>query len=137
MLRKYFRLPARERVLLLRALWRLGAARTGLTLFRFPLLDRWFAAAGAGSRSGERVSVERIAWSIQVAARYIPRSTCLVQALAARSLMARYGYRSELRIGVNRDSRGAFEAHAWLEYNGKAVIGELESASFTPLPPLA
>ncbi len=137
MLRKYFRLPGRERILLLRALWRLGAARTGLTLFRFPLVDRWFAADGAGFCAGGAIGVERIAWSIQVAARYVPRSTCLVQALAARSLMARYGYRSELRIGVNRDSRGAFEAHAWLEYNGKTVVGELESATFTPLPPLA
>ena len=52
---------------------------------------------------------------------------CLTQALAARWLLSRAGYPSEVRIGGRRDETGAFKAHAWLVYEGRVVVGGANS----------
>ena len=66
--------------------------------------------------------------------RYVPGSTCLVQALAGQWMLLREGYPAQLRIGVSKAE--GFEAHAWVELEGKVLIGgPEESARFTPFPP--
>jgi hypothetical protein len=52
--------------------------------------------------------------------------------LAASRLLAQNGYKSTLHIGVNRTA-GLFKAHAWLEYDGRAIIGSTEAPQFTRL----
>jgi len=74
----------------------------------------------------------RIAWAIAVASRYIPGSKCLVQAIAGRKLLASYGFPSEIRIGVARDSKNWLNAHAWVEVEGKTLIGG-DTAGYAPL----
>jgi hypothetical protein len=81
-----------------------------------------------------RFSPERIAWAIRLPARRVPRASCLTQALAAQMLLARYGHRSRLRIGVGRDTAGQFAAHAWVEVNGQLVIGGEIAHNYVPLP---
>ena len=81
-----------------------------------------------------QLPLARIVWSVEVTSRYVPRATCLTQAIAAQTLLARRGYRSQLRIGVARDRDGAFIAHAWIEHEGRIVLGEREGQTFTPLP---
>ena len=66
----------------------------------------------------------------------MPRATCLTQALALRSLLAADGRPSALRLGVARERRG-FEAHAWLESEGRILIGGGDVQRYTPLPTLA
>ena len=70
----------------------------------------------------------RIAWALGALARRLPgKNTCLVQALAAHAMLRRRGYPSELRIGVSgKDPAGAIKAHAWVECEGRVVVGELE-----------
>lgn len=54
---------------------------------------------------------------------------CLPQALAARWLLGRAGYATDLRIGIAPDKIGkAPFAHAWLEENGTVVLGGRSSA---------
>lgn len=74
----------------------------------------------------------RIAWAVTVAARYLPGSKCLVQALAGRKLMASCGFPSAIHIGVAKDSRNWLNAHAWVEAEGKTVIGG-DTAAYAPL----
>lgn len=62
--------------------------------------------------------------SIQKAGRYIPGCTCLIKALAAQYLLREQGYDSQLQIGVLKDQQQSLKAHAWLEMDGKVVIGE-------------
>lgn len=63
------------------------------------------------------------------------RDRCLVKALALRDLLARSGLRTTLRIGA-RPGRDGLRAHAWLEYEGKVVLGRLpDLAEYTPLQP--
>jgi hypothetical protein len=126
------RTPA-ERRLVLRALWLLIAVRIGMRATPVQILRarlrRWpLGAAAAGP--------ERIAWAVRTAARYLPGSACLAQALAVEALMERCGHASNLRIGVARTEAGKFEAHAWVESGGTVVIGGGELDRYTPLPPL-
>lgn len=84
---------------------------------------------------------------VTVSQRLFPDRPCLVQALAARWLLARRGIASDLHIGVLK-SNGALEAHAWLERNGQVLVGGAASptvfhplfgpraASAEPAPPL-
>jgi hypothetical protein len=54
---------------------------------------------------------------------------CLPQALAARWLLGRAGYPTDLRIGIAPDKIGkAAFAHAWLEEKGRVVLGGRASA---------
>jgi hypothetical protein len=81
-------------------------------------------------------SPDRIVWAVIVASQYIPRATCLAQALAAQILLARECYQSNLRIGVAKGDKDQLEAHAWLESDGKVLIGGSGINRYTVLPPL-
>jgi hypothetical protein len=86
---------------------------------------------------GVRPSLEQIAWAVRAGSRYVPGAACLPQAWAARSLCLRYGYPAQLRLGVSKGESGALEAHAWVESDGKIVIGGLPDLSrYIPLPSL-
>src|SRR5438309_451978 len=70
---------------------------------------------------------DRVVWAVVVASRYVPMSTCLTQALAAQVLLARRGYSAHLHIGVAKEGAEAkLKAHAWVESDGKVLIGSSE-----------
>ena len=74
--------------------------------------------------AGRDVLVGQVASAVRSASRRVPKATCLTQALVAERMLAQRGRRTVLRIGVARDPSGAFEAHAWLEYQGAVIIGD-------------
>jgi len=77
-----------------------------------------------------------IGWAVTAASRFVPRSTCLVRALAAQSLCRRYGYPCRLQLGARRGDAGDLEAHAWLEIGDEVVIGGGEVlGGYTPFSP--
>ncbi|WP_092664363.1 lasso peptide biosynthesis B2 protein [Halorientalis persicus] len=80
----------------------------------------------------------RVARSVDFADRSLPGDrTCLVRSLTAETLLRMYGYVPKHRIGVDKNEKGAVEAHSWIEYNGAILIGDLEDLSrFKPLPSL-
>lgn len=61
--------------------------------------------------------------SVAMVSRFLPRATCLTQAIATLILLQHYDYTATLQIGVARDVKGNFEAHAWVESDGHIVIG--------------
>lgn len=81
---------------------------------------------------------KRVVWAVSAASRRLPRTgNCLAEALATQVMLGRRGYAAALRIGVARNGKGEFIAHAWLEADGKVLIGGMQSPSrFVPLPPL-
>ena len=132
--RKFWSLPRPRRRLLIRSMLLTAIASLGLRILPFATLQTWLqpwpdrAAPFAGS-AGD------IVWAVTVAGRYVPGATCLVQALVGERLLRRAGYPAELRIGVA--NQPDFHAHAWVESNGKVVLGETETVSeFTSLPAL-
>lgn len=76
-------------------------------------------------------AIDRVAYAIPRAAARVPwRSTCLVQALAAKHWLARLGIGSQIKLGV-RSSTGGLDAHAWLEAGRRVVIGG-EAGDYQP-----
>ena len=65
----------------------------------------------------------QLARRIERLARFVPRASCLTQALALQWLLARAGLASELFVGVRQDAAGRFAAHAWVSCNQRIVLG--------------
>ena len=128
-------MPSRDRILLLRAVFLLGSAFVLLRLFNWNAALRRFSHAVAKSRgTGGQPSPERITWAVRAVSTRLPLvNNCLVQSLALRSLLAQHGYASELRIGVAQPTQRKLDAHAWVEREGRVLIGEKTAGGFTPL----
>src|SRR3989442_1559102 len=100
------------------------------------LLDR-LSRSGDGARPLGQLPGERVAWAIERVSRVVPGTrSCLAQALAAQVLLARRGQEACVRIGVARDADGPLHAHAWVESEGRIVVGGAERPGFSPLPRL-
>ena len=124
--RKLLHLSQTDRRLLVRAVLLLGATRVGLWLLPFQTLRR--ALAGVTWEPtmpphGAPPPADRIAWAVAVASGYVPKATCLTQALAVQALLGRDGFSADLRIGVTRSGDGRLEAHAWIESHGRVLVG--------------
>ena len=135
---KFFRLPAAERALFVRAVLTLAAARVTTWALPFNLARRLVVARPRGAVA-DSFTHEQIGWAIAHAQRLVPLATCLPQALTAESLLHRNGRPAVLRLGVKRPASGKFIAHAWVVSAGRIVVGALPRAEmdeFTPLPPL-
>jgi hypothetical protein len=137
-LRKFMRLPAAERRLLVKAIMLLCAVRVGLALLPFRTSRRLLATLAllpVGLRGVEdRCSADKVVRSVEVAGRLMPRaSTCLTQALTAQVLLLRRGNPALVHIGTVKGGRGELKAHAWLESGGEVVMGGGELEQFTPL----
>ena len=136
-LRKFLVLPTYDRWLLIKAAFLLEAIRLGVRLLPFRTLRRLLARAAdtsIGPRHAEQVSTDRVTWAVKIAAQYGPGAkSCLTQALTTQVLLARRGYPTLLHIGVARGEQGRFQAHAWVESEGKVVIGGTGLENFIPL----
>ncbi len=117
-----------DRRLFFEAMALTAAVRLGLTLLPFTVVRRCLDRVG--SRTAEprmsgrpRHRVHRIVWAVRAAAARIPAATCLVEALAADTLLRRHGHSSSLKIGVRPGRLVPLDAHAWVECGGTPVIG--------------
>jgi hypothetical protein len=133
-LRKFLRLSVAEQRLLSKAALLLGMIGLGLKLLPFRtlrrLVDRLSKPVGKA-----RFSIEQVSWAVELAGCYVP-GTCLSRALAAQVLLARQGHPAVLHIGVLRERKSQFMAHAWLESGGQVVIGGYELDLYAPLATL-
>jgi hypothetical protein len=121
-----------RRILIESAIWLL-LVRLGLWLLPFQVLRQWLSRA-ANPRALTQTPADTIVWAVKQASRYVPRATCLTQALAAQVMLRREGFPAQVRIGVALNSKSELKAHAWLESEGKILIGDSEVDRFTPLP---
>jgi Transglutaminase-like superfamily len=115
----------------------LAMIRLGLWLLPFQMLVQGLEKFGRLASPSLSISISHIVWMVNVSSRYMPGVKCLARALTTKVLLNRYGYSSELRIGVAKNEQGELEAHAWVEYQGKVIVGGLSTLSrFVPLPRL-
>ena len=141
--RRFMSLERSQRRLVVEAAALMAIIWVGLRLHRFltlrRILDRFVeltSARAAVAHPGVVTSVRR---AVTAVAARVPSATCLVQALAADAMLRRRRHASELRLGVrvrDRDDRTdiPIEAHAWVECDGRVVIGAIEHQSeFTVL----
>jgi len=133
-IRKFFNLSSSEQRLLIKAWILLGIIRLGLELFPFStlrkLLNRLRFLMGGFKKD---FSEEYLVWSVAIVSRYIPKATCLAQALTAQFLLQQAGHQACLHIGVTEADEGRLKAHAWVESQGRILIGGFDLNSYTHL----
>lgn len=134
-LASFLRLHPAERILLLRSGLTIALVKLALLTFPFhtirQLVDRIKRWSPAGGSSPAR---DRIVCSVTIASHLVPGGrNCLVRAIAAELMLAWAGYPSELTIGVARDASGNFGAHAWVESQGKVLVGQFALGQYQPL----
>jgi hypothetical protein len=127
MLRKLARLSWGDLPVLTEALVLVSAIRLALWFIPF----RYFTLAPrvAPCQDGD---TNRLRWAVLAAAAVVPKSTCLVRALAAQRLFALHGHVSRLHIGVAPSVEEGLAAHAWLEYRGDILVGGT-TTQFSPI----
>src|SRR5215208_3485348 len=102
-LHKFLNLPSSDRRLLVGTALLLGAVRLGLRVLPFRVLQRVItkvAQAPASANNANQSSVDRLVWAVTVASRYVPKATCLTQALGAQVLLGQHGHQTQLRVGM-------------------------------------
>ncbi len=103
----------------------LAVARLLLRYRGFTKAVRCFSASAVKAKQGAVLAnARKWAAAVESAARRIPGTACLPQALALHWLLARIGCRSEIALGARSDN--AITAHAWVEVDGEVVLGATE-----------
>lgn len=143
LLRKYVALDRESRRIAAQALVMVGLVRLALAVLPYRTVQAWLARSSqrpeaegppttAQLRYGRRVvsAVEAVAKNV------LADKPCLTQALVAQWFLARAGLETTLRIGVARGERRELKAHAWLERDGRVILGGSASPyEYTPLAP--
>jgi hypothetical protein len=130
-LKRFLHLSKQERLLVFQAAFAMYLIRLSLALFSLRTVHR--LAVKITQRCDEPLSADRIVWAVRSAARFVLGSSCLVQALAAQSLLVRHGYRPLLTIGVTKNEDSRLGAHAWVTCENEVLIGGHEAANYTAL----
>ena len=80
----------------------------------------------------------QVAWAVETARRWVPGEyKCLPTAYTAHWLLHRHGHASTIHVGVARDAEGKVEAHAWVDCDGRTVVGEVaDMERFVAFPAL-
>jgi hypothetical protein len=105
------------------AVWSLGTSRARVVMPRLP----W--------RLRPNDDPADVGWAVEAAGRRLPGARCLAKAVAAEAMLDRGARGPEVHIGARRSERGELEAHAWVEVDGRVVVGAEEREAFTKLKP--
>lgn len=73
------------------------------------------------------INPEVVAKIIERVAKFVPGALCLAQAITAQRQLAKMGYKTTIRIGVKAETTAYLEAHAWLIYQDKVILGGAEN----------
>ncbi|QXP82894.1 lasso peptide biosynthesis B2 protein [Methylococcus sp. ANG] len=132
--RRFLSLSAIDRRLFFQALFLILLFRVALVVVPFQRLWKYLGGMkSVGTRDMQQrivIQPEKTGTALARASRYVPGTTCLMQALAGILMLSRQGYIAELCIGVAKPN-GEFGAHAWVECGGRPVVGT--KADFTTL----
>lgn len=115
-------LSGSEMVFLARCLLVVTAVRLGLTLLSYNRV-RGLVTRLEARQCASMGELRRVAWGVAAAARFVPRATCLTQALSGQYILARQGNASKIRIGIERGTGEQLKAHAWLVSDNHVVLG--------------
>jgi hypothetical protein len=85
------------------------------------------------ARVDKELNDDQLVRIVGIASRYVPKATCLAQALTVHLLLKQSGRQASLYIGVNGVEGGQLNAHAWVESRGKVITGGPNPNDFTSL----
>ena len=130
-IRRFLRCSPSEKLLVAQAALLVVAIRLALWTVPFRVVRSRAAQLVVGAST--RPDRSRIVWAVSGVSRFVPRASCLTQALAAEILLRSNGYPASIQIGVSKGSTGQLEAHAWVESQGSVLIGNHKLERFTSL----
>lgn len=123
-----------SRVLRGKAAFMLVVVRCCILVFPFHRLRRGLIRIFGRPKRVGMYSPKEIARAVARMTRYVPRATCLVAALACELILLRHGHEPEMHVGVLLTQDHDLEAHAWLDCDGKTILGEeVNTANFRRL----
>ena len=134
--RKFLSRSPAERRLLLCTLVLYVVVSVLLTWVSFGRLRRWGARLSTAreARPCDAAREQAVVWAVSTAAVVIAlRDSCLAEALTAHWLLAASGRASIVRIGIAPAAGRPFTAHAWLESQGRAVLGAPDGSAYLTL----
>jgi hypothetical protein len=138
-LQKFNQLSRPEKLLFLQTILVLTSVTLGLRALPWLKLQGLLLKLAnwhARSAVRRRVSLRSISRSIRAASHYIPKATCLPQALTAQHLLIWNSYPADFQIGVAKAANGKLEAHAWVTSKDQMVVGNVrDSGRFMQLSP--
>ena len=133
-LARFWRFSRRDQALLVEAAWLQMVARAGLFLLQLKTLQRLLARLiFAHSLQRQPFSPWKVAHAIDATGKYLPGKNCLIRALVGEVLLRREGYPAMLKIGVAKEEKRDLRAHAWVELEGRVVIGFSSKRQYMPL----
>ena len=127
----FLKLSFEDKLILIKSFFLIWIIRIMLWILPFSVIQKSFSRFTIISGESHSIPLEKLTWAVALMSRYVPKATCLTRALTAQILLAGQNYPSNIKIGVSKTKEN-FEAHAWLEYNNKIVLGESET-EFTPI----
>jgi len=132
-LRKAFRLAASEWTLLVQAAGWFAVVELGLRLVPVQSLLNFLGRGAAPEITASSLSPERVGRLVDAASRVYPlRATCLKKALVVYALLGRRGFKVKLLLGAAKQD-GKLDCHAWLEHQGRVVVGGSGSERYSLL----
>jgi hypothetical protein len=124
---KFLELSGRRKKFLVQALLILIAVRGSLWLFPYRWVDRGTSSlrfSGEAQKTSDAAIIMEIAESVRFCRRFVPHASCLTQAQSTKVLLALNGKACDVKIGVDVDENQRFIAHAWVEVDGRIIIGK-------------
>lgn len=117
-----------DRAVAIEAALLIVAVRASFVLASFVTTRRWLTRSMPPRRCQVRDSAPlapHVGRAVRAAARRLPGTTCLVEAVTAELMLRRRGIESTLHIGVRAPcATTPLDAHAWLECNGAIIVGD-------------
>lgn len=117
-------------------LWRaqafayVAALRIALRVAPLHRTRRVWERLGQVPLPGAATALREAPRALDAASAWIPGAhNCFVRALALRALLAHRGIRTDLRIGFVRGDDGDLLGHAWLERDGRVLVGDVPDLS--------
>lgn len=109
------------------ALW-LIAVKVGLCLLPFNRLRGWMARVDqTDGKPADFKEMRAIIQAIERVSQLLPifQINCLPKALVGHRLLCQQGFDVQIKIGVLKNHDDQLAAHAWLEYQGRVILGDL------------
>lgn len=133
---RFHKQPLARKVLFLKVAAMLVTIHLALRLAPFAGLYRFLGRWRRPQRRADPAGQNDICWAVSRAGKaFFTDHGCLSQALLGELLLVRQGVPARMRVGVRKGSEGDLQAHAWVEVNGKVVIGgEPELVGFQSFP---
>lgn len=139
LLDKFLNLPQNKQFLLIKACIFVYVVRFILFIFPIKVVLQYlsyFTKKTHKLNKNNRLSEELILWAIETVSKFIlSTNTCIIKSITAQILLTQHGYKSSLYLGIAKDkvNQKDLQSHAWLESNGKVIVGENMANNYKPI----